>query len=178
MQSYQKKSVSFNDTNQYCKTLCRGDYTVRESLASWYTMPEMRNIKDDCRRTVAMLRGATSAGPYVCARGLEGRTLEGYQQKKRNKVFAYMAVADEVLRQTELRISDPQAIADEYMAYTRHCAAGARDLGNLDYLEVVRMEATSPLPHSSTDLSPFKRPSSKPISIPNFKPYGPSCPAA
>eukprot|EP00526_Cylindrotheca_closterium_P020234 CAMPEP_0113601290 /NCGR_PEP_ID=MMETSP0017_2-20120614/150_1 /TAXON_ID=2856 /ORGANISM="Cylindrotheca closterium" /LENGTH=141 /DNA_ID=CAMNT_0000509573 /DNA_START=188 /DNA_END=613 /DNA_ORIENTATION=+ /assembly_acc=CAM_ASM_000147 len=141
-------------------------------------MPEMRQMKDNCRRTVAMMRGAASIGPHVCTRGLEGRTVTGSQQKKQNKVFAYMAVEDEILRQRHLGIFDPEALANQYMSYTRHCAAAAREMGNLDHLEAVKVEDITPFPHNNTDLTPLKRPLSKPVAIPKVRPYGPFCPAA
>jgi hypothetical protein len=178
MLSYKKKSVSFSNTNQYCTTLCRGDYTVREFVASWYSVQEMSNIKNDCRRTVAMLRGASSVGPNVCRRGLEGRTMTGYQQRKQNKVYAYMSVVDEILRQRQIGISDPQSLANEYMSYTRHCAAAAQEMGNLDRLEAAKVDAISPFSHNNTNLSPFKHQLPKPFSIPKVRSCGPFCPAA
>ncbi|CAJ1954120.1 unnamed protein product [Cylindrotheca closterium] len=178
MRSYKKKSVSFSDTNEFCTTICRGDYTVREFVSTWYSAQEMRNIKDDCRRTVAMLHGASSVGPHVCGRGLEGKTMIGHQQRKQNKMFAHMAVVDEILRQRQLCISDPQALANQYMFFTRHCAAAAREMANVDRLEAVKVEAISPFSQSNAYLSPFKRPLSKPISIPKIKHLGPFCPAA
>lgn len=178
MTGHQKKSVSFNNNNQYHPSLCRDEYSDREFAESWYNLSEMKTIKEDCKRTAAMMRGASSVGPHVCARGLEGRTFSGHQQKKQNKACAYMAVEDEIERQRKLGISDPQALADEYMIYTRHCAAAARELGNVDHLEAVKAQYVFPLPRRVQNDPFFKRQFTKSISIAKVGPYGPFCPAA
>ena len=178
MQTHQKKSISFSNTNQYHETISRGDYTVQELTASFYTSTEMRTVKEECRRTVAMMHGASYLGPHICTRGLEGRTMAGYQQKKQNKVFAYMAIQDEIARQRQLGIRDPQALADSYRIYTCHCASAAREMANLDHLEAVKVEPFSVLARQ-TDVPFFKREQiTKPISIPKVRSYGPFCPAA
>jgi hypothetical protein len=136
------------------------DYRINEIIDSWYDRSEWTLIRDECRRTVAVMeeketkgmgmvlsttttsnrsrsRSSSMANDDFCPRGLESRTQEGFRRKLQSRMAGWDAVLKEQEEQRIGRVgvssSDAsQRMATLYNTLVSPCVMVAQQLALLD----------------------------------------------
>lgn len=133
--SSSESTVSFAQAIQTVEpTLHRCDYTIPERRATWYDPLEIRSLK--AKRT-RILKLMDEQGDLVseCTRGLESKTKEGARLRSRNMMNAVSAVLNEQENQDTQCSPDPEALANAYKMYARHCEKEALERAAADQEE-------------------------------------------
>ena len=115
------------------------DYTDEEWQESWLDLEDIRQLKRNAM-VEAMLASSSNVIKYtgISLRGLENKTKEGSQLKKRIRSNAYNAVFMEMDFQQEEDYVDEDAIASVYCFYSEPCASSAHQIGKED--EIAAMD--------------------------------------
>lgn len=124
--STSQKRITFSANVTSHEVMSRDEYTVEEMKATWYDRPALRQMKE-CARSDARLveSGVLVEGDDVSFRGLEAKTSHGLRRKRQNRMNAYAAVFFEIDTQQDIGMSDDNAIADAYFAYSEQCLVAA-----------------------------------------------------
>lgn len=154
-----KKIVSFVSTEPLvCEVLPHLDYSEEERQATWYTETELQNIKYECESTVYTCRHSKiDESDEHCVRGLEAKTKEGYRSLKNIKKRAKTAVLDEDMRQRQMDIRDPIALAKEYQAVTFDCSYPAYVRAVMDAQEAAAYTTNESRSEILSKLKPLNR---------------------
>jgi hypothetical protein len=135
------------------------DYRINEIIDTWYDRSEWNLIRDECRRTVAVMEeeenekettgtgtvlstttttSSSMANDDFCPRGLESRTQEGCRRKLQCRIAGWNTVLKEQEEQRRRRVvvsssSDPsQHMAILYNTLVAPCVLVAQQLALLD----------------------------------------------
>mmetsp|Transcript_12211 Transcript_12211/g.35422 ORF Transcript_12211/g.35422 Transcript_12211/m.35422 type:complete len:249 (+) Transcript_12211:241-987(+) len=131
-----KKTVTFHECVRVKKTIHINNYTDDEIDACWFSRQDMANIRQDI---VAALQSSSSSslspsGPDAAEmRGLECRTEQGSQQRRRDRHESLSSVLDEQELQRHERQFDDEMIAAVYSDTTQQAQLRASVAGMLDY---------------------------------------------
>jgi hypothetical protein len=124
-------------------------WTVAETSKVWWTLREIRQIRNDYKAIVQRImmigeRFAAAAAAAAaleaedeqfCARGLEMRTKWGAEQRHFLKQRARQAITNAQAFQRAEGFHDPQYLAELYHEYSRSCANAAHLRGISDACE-------------------------------------------
>lgn len=107
------KSVAVHQVERAC------DYSEEERKATWYSIPELRELKSKMKEEVKQLEaGKLSDSEFWSSRGLEGKTTEGTKQKYEARTSAWAVVLLEQDQQDIREYHDPSFLADVYREYS------------------------------------------------------------
>lgn len=133
-----KKSVKFVPHATIYPVRHLKDYYKEDINRMWYSEQEWKQIKYDLYADVALLSDKSIvSATEICdnLRGLESRTPQGHQRRKRDRAWALAAVLEEQEIQWNHGHNDPNALAAVYHEYSQAGADAARTLGLEDELQ-------------------------------------------
>jgi hypothetical protein len=139
-----EKSVRFFGKVQIRDFIHRTHYSADEAAACFYNAKDFTSFKQEIRLTVHMIETDLEIDEArYCRRGVEGRTKVGQSLRSRNKMNAWIAVANELQVQYFESVQDDDLLATAYSqaAYTSMTAAYA--LGLADAKSVRNADAKS-----------------------------------
>jgi hypothetical protein len=120
------KSVRFADFNESYEC----DKSLEEVSSTWLTRQEISTIKESNKKTANLIEHGL---PFIdckdhCARGLEHRIPERFQERRSNRRNAFQAVVEA----QECFSADYEMIATAYKSCVSHCRQDALDRGSTD----------------------------------------------
>jgi hypothetical protein len=140
------RTVSFSNDVSVHEILSLNEYSCRELSATWYDGHDMIRMKKEARRDGKLLQTGVlveDETSWQCSiRGLESRTAEGLNRKKRNRFDAYAAIFMVIDTQDVEGYCDDDAIADAYRVHSERCLGDAQIIAQRDEVDVRNMWAT------------------------------------
>jgi hypothetical protein len=125
-----KRSVSFNRSVLAFRHLHIDDFLSDAEIENaWYTQEYLAKIKTNTANAIKKIMAAGGNKPPPFPRGLEYRTLDGVQRRRKNRTDAWDAVLIEQDRQLDEGIEDTDLLAHAYIAFASHCSTEARTMG-------------------------------------------------
>jgi len=113
--SRNKKSVRFLNVVRVKHIPGLQNFTESDINATYYGEAEYKTFRQDIRETVSrMSKGMKIDEAGFCSRGMESRTPAGLQAKRKNKMAAYDAIADELEKQIKGGYRNDAAVALAY----------------------------------------------------------------
>jgi hypothetical protein len=139
------KTVSFSPYVIVHPTTHTKDYKEREIRACWYAKSEYKNIRQDIKITLDLIKRNVDIDDYNhCKRGLEYLTEKGARHERMlTRLEAWTAVFEEQDLQDEEGIVDPEILALVYSQCTQSCQAAGYVTGVLDKRATVASDVDS-----------------------------------
>uniref|UniRef100_A0A7R9ZMR6 Uncharacterized protein n=1 Tax=Craspedostauros australis TaxID=1486917 RepID=A0A7R9ZMR6_9STRA len=128
-----KKSVSFNRRVRVKETLHLNNYTDAEIDACWLSKQESMHIRQDIANTLRQHHQHNGGVSYSDIRGLECRTKQGSEQRRRDRNESISAVLDEQDLQDHEGSCCPDIISYVYTEASRSAQIRANVRAILDY---------------------------------------------
>eukprot|EP00538_Stauroneis_constricta_P005028 CAMPEP_0119571400 /NCGR_PEP_ID=MMETSP1352-20130426/44101_1 /TAXON_ID=265584 /ORGANISM="Stauroneis constricta, Strain CCMP1120" /LENGTH=240 /DNA_ID=CAMNT_0007621079 /DNA_START=397 /DNA_END=1119 /DNA_ORIENTATION=- len=128
-----KKTVTFHECVRVKKTIHINNYTDDEIDACWFSRQDMANIRQDIAAALQSSSSSPSGPDAAEMRGLECRTEQGSQQRRRDRHESLSSVLDEQELQRHERQFDDEMIAAVYSDTTQQAQLRASVAGMLDY---------------------------------------------
>ena len=128
-----KRSVTFFPKVAVHAGLHLGDYSREEKNSCYYNESDYRAFKEETSYTASLVeRNVTLDEEFYCGRGVEYRTIDGANQRRKNKYIALLSVLQEQEIQYEEGIIDEQRIATAYQGASYSSKMSAYLLGMTD----------------------------------------------
>ncbi|KAL3924130.1 MAG: hypothetical protein SGILL_001239 [Bacillariaceae sp.] len=129
----QRRNISFSETVVVHRIINREDFSAAETRASWYDRNDLRRMKDATKSEARLVEsGVLTEGEDCSIRGLESKTANGLRAKRQSRMNAYAAVFFEIDNQDDMGMTDADAIADAYFAYSEPSLVTAQMIGVRD----------------------------------------------
>jgi hypothetical protein len=129
-----KRQVRFLSIVYVRETLSVKNYSEDEIQNTWYSKDE------NLQRKAQLATELANTDSKNCFRGLEGKSREGLQKRRLNKLCGWMSVFEEQKRQEKLGVHIPKAIATAYSCSVQKCCMEAYNIALLDELETWNFE--------------------------------------
>ena len=132
-----KKGVSFFPEVVIHRITNLCEYSAQELNDTYFTIADLKRIKQSCKELASTLPSINSYDNDWTAigtslRGLEGRTKQALHQRRILKKTAREVVFDELDRQDQLGLYDPDELADRYYEVTEISRVSAQMIGIRD----------------------------------------------
>jgi hypothetical protein len=136
-----RRSVLFNPVVKNRRITHLNDISEEEKEATWISPDSYAAIKKRCMVTVKkMMRNQLTQedlqSELHSTRGLEGKTRQGAQRRRENKLDAISAVMEEQNLQWGEEVDDQEAITEVYCVYSYPCSQSAHQVGLDDHAAV------------------------------------------
>ena len=133
-------TITFARSDQILEIPSRETYSAEEKQAAWYKKEDYQEMKRRAFETIQFQRSGQllSGNTDHCMRGLEGRTSDGFNAVKNNRMASSHAVIDEQDRQDEMGICDAGLLSDVYQRSSLQCKCLAFAQGLVDAQEVIK----------------------------------------
>lgn len=129
-------AVRFLECNSYCEIPSREDYSREEMSAMWYSESEYNYIKTINTATLRLMTSGQDLNPSIhCVRGLEVRTMEGWENRHRNKKLTRNAVFQEQDMQRSEQTYDDELFARVSEDASSQARQQALERGKYDQLQ-------------------------------------------
>lgn len=114
------------------------DFTQEERENYWFSSRQYEVMKLATAMTVRAMVTSSSFRDTdaCCARGLEYRTKDRYQQLQLNRIRGYQSVLKTQRKQRDEGTIDAEVIASAYGSVSARCAQAAYELGQSDWRDI------------------------------------------
>lgn len=134
------KGVTFVGSDQILEIPSRETYSPEEKQAAYYRKDDFQQMKRCAFESIQWHRsGGDNNSLEHSMRGLEGRTQDGFNIVRNNRLQAAYAVIDEQDRQDEIGVCDSMMLAEVYQRTSLSCKCLALARGLMDAQEVMNV---------------------------------------